>query len=427
MKKNDGFNNSLFAICQAMVSSLDLEEVLSTILDLSVKTFRANTGSILLYEGSDRLRMLASRGLPEEVVKRGHISRKGSPAEWVIDHNEPRIFNGAVDGGATKLDTIEKTDSIRSALCVPLRAKGRVIGTLNLNRRGADATEFNQDDLNTLMIMASQAAICIENARLYDENMRQARLAAIGQTVAGLSHCIKNMLSGLRGGVGLMELAKQASDWETQTKGMSILRRSVDRISYLVLDMLDYSREKTPMRRPTSADHLINEVYETVNYKASQKGVTLRREVADGLGTILVDPDQLFRCLLNLVENAIDAVVPGDKATILTRCNKVSPIEAKIAYGEDIEIDNLGKIIEISVIDNGMGIDKEHFESIFQPFFSTKASKGTGLGLAVTKKLVEEHGGKITLESEPGRGTAFHMILPENPAPRPAPLDTPSV
>jgi signal transduction histidine kinase len=176
--------------------------------------------------------------------------------------------------------------------------------------------------------------------------------------------------------------------------------------------MLDYSREKTPIRREVHVANLIGEVLDTVAYKAEQKTVTLSKEVAPGCDVICVDSDQIFRCLLNLVENAIDAVGAGD-GRVHTQCCPVSQVEARGIFGEDAVLETMGTIVRLSVIDNGFGIDPEHLPSIFLPFFSTKASKGTGLGLAVTRKLVEEHGGKVLVDSKKGQGTAFHLVLPE--------------
>jgi len=411
MHSDNSFNRSLFDICQAMVSGLELRDVLDTILDLSIKTLRASAGSILLCEpGSDSLKMLASRGLPPGVVARGHISRKGSIADRVLAENRPAIINSAQEQEKRELNP---ASAIKSALCVPLRAKGEVIGTLNLNRYDEEQGAYSEQDLHTVMILASQAAVCIENARLHEENVRNARMAAIGQTVAGISHCVKNVLTGLRGGLGLVEMAQEARNWEASEKGAQVLRRNVERVSLLVLDMLDYSRDKTPSRRDTAVRSLVEEVFDVVSHKAKKQGVELTQEIARECEHIFADADQLFRCLLNLVENAIDSI-PGE-GRVTVRCGEMPWEDAKAAgipRGKD-DLEGAGRIVRITVQDTGAGIGPENLESIFQPFFSTKASKGTGLGLAVTRKITREHGGDVLVESELGRGTSFHLVFPE--------------
>ncbi|MBN1868758.1 GAF domain-containing protein [Candidatus Sumerlaeota bacterium] len=411
--ESTSFYESLFEICQAMVSPLGLDAVLKTILDLATKTLHADAGSILLYDAkSENLKMLAAKGLPPGVIQRGHISRKGSIAEWVIEHNEPLVVNSEAIDRIRKNDSQgERVEAIRSALCVPLRAKGEIIGTLNLNRYRNSEQPYSDADLHTVMILASQAAVVIENARLQDESVRQVHLAAIGQTVAGISHCIKNMLTGLRGGLGLIEMAGQNTNWDLHAKGAGVLRRNIDRISLLVLDMLDYSRERRPSRQATSVETLIDDVFDTVRYKCEQKSVRLEREVAPDASRIQVDTDQVFRCLLNLVENAIDAI--PNEGCVKVRCAPVPDKEIASELGGAIEIGDPGSVVRLTVEDSGEGILPENLQTIFEPFFSTKASKGTGLGLACTRKIVEEHGGCVRVESEIGQGTRFHLILPE--------------
>ena len=412
MDSESVFTKSLFEMCQAMVSSLELGEVLDTILDLSLTTLSADAGSILLYEeGAENLKMLASRGLPPNVVKRGHISRKGSIAEWVINNNKPIIVNKRSDIFPDAPDVLPSAEAIKSAMSAPLRAKGEIIGTINLNRYKVEAAPFLEHELHTLVILASQAAVCIENARLHEQNVQQARMAAIGQTVAGISHCVKNMLTGLRGGLGILEIAQKENDWPTVHKATGFIRSNVERISLLVLDMLDYSREKTPVRRAAVPDKIIQEVFDIVASKAERRSVSLGKEVLPGCEEILVDPDQVFRCLLNLVENALDSVERGGRVRV--RCAPVSPEEARGIFPEVADPSALGGIVRLSVEDNGCGIPPENQKNLFQPFFSTKGSKGTGLGLAVTRKIAQEHGGKVLVDSAVGKGTAFHLILPE--------------
>ncbi len=411
MSNASALKSTLLEICQAIGSSLELNEVLDTILKLTVREVNASSGSILLYDsGSDELKMLASLGLPSEVMERGYIPRRGSIAEKVIATNEAMILSDKVDEtkGVRSMDGVQK---IRSSMCVPLRAKGAVIGTLNLNRYDAAFGPFQNEDRDDVITLASQAAISIENARLLNLYLEQERMAAIGQTVAGISHCVKNMLTGLRGGLGLVELAQQAENWDANEKGLGLLRRSVERVSLLVLDMLDFSREKEPLRRNANLNKIISEVLEITSYKADKKEIEQSIEIDDSCESINVDPDQLFRCLLNLVENSVDAIDKGGQ--VVVRGVSIAEEETAQYFGSEIDVKKLGHVVRISVEDNGQGIDSENLESIFQPFFSTKESKGTGLGLAVTKKIIEEHGGQVTVDSEVGKGTMFHMIIPE--------------
>lgn len=414
MTQSDVLNRSLFEICQAMVSTVELDRVLDTILDLTMQTLQANAGSILLYEeDSENLRMLAAKGLPPGVMKRGYIPRAGSITERVLATGAPLVVNSTDGSGGGGGNDLTPASAIRSALCVPLLAKGVAIGTMNLNRYGAETPCFEAPDVETVTILASQAAVSIENARLYRENLAQARMAAIGQTVAGISHCVKNMLTGLRGGLGLVELAQEAKNWEALAKGSVLLKSNVERVSLLVLDMLDYSKEKKePMRRSSLVGRLFDEVAGVVGHKARSKGVKVSHEVAPGAAEAMLDPDQIFRCLLNLVENAVDAI--DRDGEVRMECCVLEAAEYRPILGDGIASEAWGRVVRLTVRDNGSGIAPENLQRIFEPFFSTKQSKGTGLGLAVTRKIVQEHGGRVLIESELGKGTAFHLVIPEN-------------
>jgi signal transduction histidine kinase len=363
--------------------------------------------------------------MPEDVAWRGHIPRKGSIAEWVVENDKPLLLNDDVSD--SRFSSISEKP-LRSSICCPLRAHGKVIGALNVTR--TQGVHFADEDLEALVIMATQAAVSIENARLLEENVRGARMAAIGQTVSGISHCVKNMLTSLNGGMALGEMAIEQKNWEVLDSGWKMLRRSVNRISLLVLDMLDYGKERQPLRAPVLAARLLDEVAATVEYEAHQKGVAVAVEIDRRMPEIDVDKNQIFRCLLNLATNAVDAVEHG-QGQITLRAELIEAEPAQMA-GESV-VDSGGSVddpstkstpstssspqaattaVVFSVQDNGCGIEPEQIQNIFQPFYSTKGSKGTGIGLAVTRKIVLEHDGRVEVDSRPGHGTTFRLIIP---------------
>lgn len=414
MSSEEVFNKSLFEACQAMVSSGGIREVLDTILHLTMQALRADAGSILLYEAeSDELKMLAARGLPPGVIERGYLARKDSVTEQVLRCREPLILNGVVEPSAEEDGRPTPAARIRSALCVPLQVKGQTIGTVNLNRYSDGADSYSPKEQQIVTILASQAAISIENARLQSENLAQARMAAIGQTVAGISHCIKNLLTGLRGGIDLIDIAQNAKDWKAIETASGLLSSSVERVSVLVYDMLDYTKaNRLPARREMAIALLFHDVCEVTRYKAEKKSIEFCTEIEAGCEKMSLDPDQLFRCLLNLVENAIDALADGG-GRIVMRCSGVSQRRLREVFGPKANLAAMGRVVCLTVEDNGSGIAPDHLRRVFEPFFSTKKSRGTGLGLSVTRKIVEEHGGRAVVDSELGEGTRFHLLVPE--------------
>lgn len=403
----------MLRICMAMGSTLELAKLLRLILRLTMQEMRAQQGSILLHDReSDQLKMLAARGMPDDIVKKGYVPRKGSIAEWVIRHDRPLLLNDVQGDG--RFTSIVRGRPIRSSMCVPLRAKGSVIGTINITRTRAG--QFADHDLNALVILATQAALAIENARLHAENVRAARLAAIGRTAAVISHGTKNMLTGLKGGVGIVEMGCKRKDWEVVEQGWQLVARSTDRIAQLVLDMLDYSKEHSPERTVVDLHQLVNEVFVSVSYVTRDANIRLIEKIEDRCSRLYADSLLLHRALLNLVTNAIEAIreAPSDGGEIEVTAERVDadlPLVRKSLRGAR------GHFDLIHVRDTGAGIPPQQLPEIFHPFSSFKGSKGTGLGLAVTQKIAREHGGEVAVESLVGQGTTFTMILPVAPLP----------
>ena len=283
---------------------------------------------------------------------------------------------------------------IRSCMCAPLLAGEEVVGTIHIDC-GDPMKTFSEADLDLLAAMAAQAAIYIQNAQLHERSLKVERLAAVGETVAGLAHCVKNILNSIQAGAYVVDMGIQKAQPESVTKGWDIVKRNSKLMSELLMDLLSYSKERKPVREPTDVNGICGEMCRMMEAKAQSVGAELRHEPAADLPQAQLDPIGIQRCLSNLVTNAIDA---------MNRENGLVLVATRWLPGP--------RLIEIRVADNGCGIDKEGQASIFDLFFSTKGSKGTGLGLAVTRKIIEEHGGGIRVDSTLGEGTEFRITLP---------------
>ncbi len=403
--RNASWSPALLEISSAIGSTLQLHDLLQKILDLTLGELDADQGSILLLEAPGaKLKMLASKGLPGSVMKHGYIERKGSIAEWVITHDRPILLKRKVEHKT--FTSIAGKRGIASSMCVPLRAKGKVIGTININRVKS-LTEFSARDLDALVILASQAAIAIENARLIAERIQRERLALVGQTVAGITHCIKNVMTGVKGSIFVYEKAREGSNREAITRSWAILKRSVNKISGLALDMLDYVKEKKLVLEKTELDTLIGEVFETAELQPDRGEVQLVSRIHPEIGPVYVDSDQIYRCLLNLVNNAIEACSGSGEVRVEAR-----KIHSPVSQLPQFRLTGYDTVLLVTVSDTGTGISPKQLETLFEPFVSTKGSHGTGLGLVVTKKIIEEHGGKISVQSNPETGTTFTIVLP---------------
>ncbi len=238
-----------------------------------------------------------------------------------------------------------------------------------------------------------------EIKRLEKELLQSERLAAVGQTVAGLAHCIKNILHGLKGGGYILDIGFKKGETKKFEQGWRMVKSNIARTADLVFDLLSYSKEREPEYEPYSPKKLIKEICDLLQENAKEHDIQLLCEVDPLLTDISIDSKGMYRALLNLTSNAIDACIYDHD---LDAKHKVSITVKK-------EKDNT---VAFEIKDNGAGMTDEVKKKLFGSFFSTKGSKGTGLGLLVTQKLVHEHGGTIEVISEQGKGSSFIIRLP---------------
>ncbi len=218
---------------------------------------------------------------------------------------------------------------------------------------------------------------------------------AVGQAVAGLGHCIKNILNGMEGGSYILQKGLDKGDDDSIHEGWDILKRNSSRLKDLMMDMLAYSKPREPVYTKTSGNSIPKEVVDLLQEKANTMGTDLQFIPDENLGDVLLDGKAVYRGLLNLVTNALDACPPeGGKVEVRTRLLPE------------------GKQFQIIVRDNGCGISEENLVKLGKAFFSTKGSEGTGLGLSVTYKVIEEHRGNVQVDSKIGAGTTFTITLP---------------
>jgi signal transduction histidine kinase len=372
----------------AVIGSFDLEYVLARSLEQVLRVVGSEVGSVMRWDGQ-RFSTSVVLGLPEEVT--GAIQLEGKPvAELVARAGEPLILENPEIG---KLPEALESVHLNILLAIPLVSGQRVVGVLQtVNPSFTDATS---PAFAAAQGICRLAAVAVENALLHQETVQQERMATIGLVMAGLSHDIKNMLNSMKTGYYLLQMGVDGQDMECIAESFPIIGSSMQRISGFVMDMLDYSKSRKPQRSPMHLNALAEEIVGAMGPVAADKDVKLVHQLDADMDTIPADSNAIFRCLSNLVTNAVEAVEKGGEVTVRTEWSNDDAYAALI------------------VEDNGSGIPDEDQEKIFDALFSSKGSKGTGLGLAVTKKIVEEHGGEIGLDSELGRGTTFSIRLPK--------------
>lgn len=238
-----------------------------------------------------------------------------------------------------------------------------------------------------------------ELVRIQKELLQAERLAATGQTVAGLAHAIKNILGGLKGGRFMVNKGFEISEMKYLKDGWDMVERNIEKISGLTKDLLNFCRDRKPEQEPVNPNVLLREVYDLYQVQAKQQGVRLTLSLDETMGTVDLDPQGIQEVMTNLVGNAIDACTLGEEVNP----NPEVVITSRLLPDEKI-------LLEVK--DNGLGMDQEVRQKLFTIFFSTKGSRGTGLGLLLSQKIVQEHGGEIQVHSEPRQGSTFQVFLP---------------
>ncbi len=316
---------------------------------------------------------------PDEIIG------KMSFTDMLTEEMSKRIVNafyGTDHGPVGKIINMEAEMLNRRKEPIPVRLNGTL-----LYQRGkkAGSVVFIQD-LRELL-------------RLQKEKEEAQRMAAIGKTVSGLAHYIKNILNGLKGGAYVINSGMNKKDMELVSKGWKMVEKNIDHITTVVLDMLFYSRDRKLQYKKVDPNQLVLEVINLLKGRAEVSNVEIRCQLSDKVREIMLDPVGIHRCLLNLISNAIDA------------CTLEGITRGKCMVTIRTEPENGG--VRFDIIDNGIGMDEEVQDRLFEEFFTTKGYKGTGLGLSVTNKIVKEHNGKLTFKSSPGKGTTFTMVIPQ--------------
>ena len=426
---------SLAALRVRMAGIIDVRELAQVVLDGLYETRRVTHASIyLLADDGLGYRRLEFRGpaptpyidaaTVRALVQSALAGQKAQLVELVerrlaeVRQLLPDSENDAPGEGASEQSGLAEERArlsevgaamaaMRAGVAVPLLAGQRVVGFLcMLDDRVPEA--FASDELAAMLEIGDQAAITIENSRLYERMKERDRLAALGEMAAGLAHEIRNPLGAIKGAAQYLDPSKLG---EGDAEILQIIVEEVNRLDGVVTQFLDYSR---PFPGPGVADKFqptdLNDVlWRTVKLIESSlpKGVGLELELTPDLPRVLADAEQLKQVFINLALNAVQAMPDGGRLKVRTR-RPHAPIELGLSdstprYAPDQ--------VEVRFADTGAGIPEDTLDRIFIPFYTTK-SNGTGLGLAISQRIVKGHGGTIEVQSRLGEGTEFILRFP---------------
>jgi signal transduction histidine kinase len=394
----------MYRTALAVSHTLDIDQLLHRIMELIFEWVEADRGCIMLVDresGEATPQVFRSRKEARDSEKM-QISQ--TILDYVMQHQEGVLTSDAREDDRWDTAASILKMGVREAICVPMQGRYGIVGVIYIDTytppgkvlQNRHVNRFSEEHLKLMVAIGHQAALAVEDTSYYSALVQAERLAAVGQTIATLSHHVKNILQGIRGGSYLIEEGLKAQETDLIRKGWGIVEKNQDKISNLVMDMLTFSKEREPDKVPARLNDVTSEIVELMQSRAADAGVELVWNPDRDIPVLTFDPEAMHRAILNVVTNAIDACEKTECARV-TVSTEYSPVEG---------------LARVRVEDNGEGVHPDDLKKIFSLFESRKGSRGTGLGLPVSQKILQEHGGEIRVESTPEVGSQFCLEIP---------------
>jgi signal transduction histidine kinase len=394
---------SLVDIAQMIISETNLDEILEQI---TVQTFRLMKGRLcsvfLLNEDGSELVLRACHGGTKLYREKPNLNTEDSLLGSVLKRGKPvAVVDVGEEKGYLQPD-IARKECLVSMLAVPLIFGEKAIGVLAVYTQTRH--RFSNDEIKLLTTLGELSAVAIEKGRLLarvvdmEEKLRASeRLSALGLLAAEIAHEIRNPLTVMQmlfhALVETLELDK------TSQRDAELIGEKMRQMNRILDQVLSFARSSEPIKEPVHPEQLIDDVFLLTRHKLQQQGIEVRSAVASGVPAFRADRAQIEQVLLNLILNASEAMPKGGTL--------------RLSAGME-ELDGKPHIV-LAIRDNGIGMSPKQMEDLFAPFLTYKNS-GTGIGMAIVKKIMENHQSKVQIESKIGQGTRFKLLFPLDPA-----------
>jgi signal transduction histidine kinase len=381
-------------VTRVLNSTLDRNVQLKMIQEVATELTRTTDSSTFLFDRkTGELYAEVATGEAAEKLKRIVVPLEGSIAGWVIKTGQPAVVNDVQHDSrhynqADKLVSDDQTQFVtRSILAVPLEAQGKIIGVLEVVNKVGDQP-FTDEDLELLETLAAQAAVAIEKARLFEQS----------DLVSEVVHELRTPMTSIIGYSKMLSMPGIPE--ETKAQFAETIHREATRLGKMVNDFLDWARLESGRVRFTQAQvdmcRLVNETVQVIEPQAQERGIRIEKSIPGESMVVTGDEARLKQVLVNLASNGV----------------KYNRDDGMLAF----DVQRVQDRVSIAVRDTGMGIPQESLEKLFERFYRVPGTenivRGAGLGLNITKSLVEAHGGEIRVDSVVGEGTTFTIVLP---------------
>ncbi len=388
-------------------ATLEVETALQITLDWALKQSQADAGMIGIIK-DQRLSVIADRGY----LHADDCDYQESKEGWETDYRDGSVIQSAINSGQIRsydyLNHWEQLqtsllDGVKSQAVIPIRRETHVIGILLLE--SLHIQTFSEETIGFLSRLSDHAAIALANARLFEE-IEEANISK-SRFVSFVAHELKNPMASIKGYTELIAGGMAGPVTDMQTSFLATIRSNVDRMNTIVSDLNDLTKIQVGNLRldckEVSLLETLTEVTRSLQRQIDDKELTITKDIPQGLPDIWADASRLSQILTNLISNAVKYTPNGGLIAVM----------AEVMPAID---SSSSEFVHIWIQDHGIGIPISDQKKVFQQYFRTDIAKemasGTGLGLNITRSLVELQGGKIWFESQPGAGTTFHFTLP---------------
>lgn len=411
--------SSVVELRRNLAHTLETEEMIEVVIVGLERSRRVTTCAVYLRDqdgnGFDLVGSAGATPIPrlESLAMRPLLERLG--LSMSLEELASETEGVAPETMAPVLTAAEALGPLKSSVVLAIRGDSEeLVGLLCVaDDRVKDA--FTPEEIALLETISAQMGVAIANSRIYDRMKERDRLAALGSMAAGLAHEVKNPLGAIKGAAQLLEeLTDTAKDPDPTTREfLGIILEETDRLNRVVGSFLDYARPHAGNPVPLDINAAVRR---SVQILSTQKtdDTEIRLELGNDLPRASIDPEKLRQVLMNLVQNAAQAMNGRGRVTISTS-HRRAPRSAWVTAPPSGNSGRLppedAEVVEISVADTGPGISQKVLKNLFVPFFTTK-EQGTGLGLAISQSIVQNAGGSIHVQSQQGAGSKFTITLP---------------
>lgn len=447
--------SALYSVATALSQSFERDFILRTITHEVLGVFGFDAACFYLCDrDGGELRLVFSAGFLQEKAPPPSLKPGQGIVGRVFGSGEPLFFEDIQNHPVSEGLAWTKTalgEGFRGAFFIPVSVKGRTLGVIGFLSKSVH--RFSAGDTQLVRSISDHIAVAVEHIELYEETRRQAlqlaqdvaerrraeeklrraheelkrsheklqaaqsqliqaeKMGAIGQLASGVAHEVKNPLAVILQGVGYLE-RELGSDGDGVARVLEMMKEAIARADKTISGLLNFARPAPLELRPADIGELIQASLELVQRQLTVSGIKITQQIAPGLPPVMADPNQIKQVFINLFLNAFQAMPGGGNLTI--RCYTGEPKKSRKGMGYSTQSSRAAETAIIcEVEDSGVGIPKKNLPKVFDPFFSTKpVGQGTGLGLSVTRSIVEAHAGLIEIASQEGLGTKVTLSLP---------------